>query len=106
FNPADVTGLTCLLYSGLAPKKLLTLAALDSTRLQTELSLHLKVHPDKVQGCRTYGGHGEKMVAFRKGITADGKTLDQLEKDGKLSAADWAKIKEKVVKGGSNIIAL
>jgi malate dehydrogenase len=29
FNPADVTGLTTLLYSGLAPKKLLTLAALD-----------------------------------------------------------------------------
>lgn len=106
FNPADVTGLTCLLYSGLAPKKLLTLAALDSTRLQTELSLHLKVPQDKVQGCRTYGGHGEKMVAFRKGITVDGKTLEQLEKDGKLSAADWAKIKERVTKGGSRIIEL
>ena len=106
FNPADITGLTCLLYSGLAPRKLLTLAALDSTRLQTELALHFKVRQDAVTGCRTYGGHGEKMVAFKKGIAVDGKPLEKLEAEGKLVAADWQKIKEKVVKGGSRIIEL
>jgi malate dehydrogenase len=106
FNPADITGLTTLLYSGLPPRSLLTLAALDSTRLQTELALHFKVTNDKVTGCRTYGGHGEKMVAFLKGIAVDGTPLEMLMEQKKFSADDWKKIKEKVVKGGSNIIAL
>ena len=33
FNPADITGLITLLYSGLKPSQVTTLAALDSTRL-------------------------------------------------------------------------
>ena len=37
FNPADITGLIVLLYSGLRPSQVSTLAALDSTRLQSEL---------------------------------------------------------------------
>ncbi len=32
FNPADITGLVTLLYSGLKPSQVTTLAALDSTR--------------------------------------------------------------------------
>lgn len=106
FNPADVTGLTTLLYSGLAPTKLLTLAALDSTRLQTELALHFKVRQDKVTGCKTYGPHGEKMVAFMKGIKIDGEPLEKLLEKGKFSNDDWAKIKGKVTKGGARIIEL
>jgi malate dehydrogenase len=38
FNPADITGLIVLLYSGLKPSQVSTLAALDSTRLQSELA--------------------------------------------------------------------
>ena len=38
FNPADITGLITLLYSGLKPSQVSTLAALDSTRLRSELS--------------------------------------------------------------------
>ncbi len=34
FNPADITGLITLLWSGLKPSQVSTLAALDSTRLQ------------------------------------------------------------------------
>lgn len=37
FNPADITGLITLLYSGLKPSQVSTLAALDSTRLIKEL---------------------------------------------------------------------
>ena len=37
FNPADITGLITLLYSGLKPSQVTTLAALDSTRLRSEL---------------------------------------------------------------------
>ena len=106
FNPADVTGLTTLLYSGLAPKKLLTLAALDSTRLQTELALHFKTKQDKVTGCRTYGPHGEKMVAFMKGVKIDGKPLEKLVEEKKFSLEEWKNIKTKVTKGGAKIIEL
>ena len=38
FNPADLTGLVTLLYSGLKPSQVTTLAALDSTRLQSALA--------------------------------------------------------------------
>src|SRR5699024_6791697 len=34
FNPADITGLVTLIYSGLKPSQVTTLAALDSTRLR------------------------------------------------------------------------
>jgi malate dehydrogenase len=43
FNPADITGLTALVHAACIPKKVGTLAALDSTRLQTALSQHFKV---------------------------------------------------------------
>ena len=43
FNPADLTGLVVLLHSGLKPSQVTTLAALDSTRLQTELAAAFKV---------------------------------------------------------------
>lgn len=38
FNPADITGLIALIYSGIRPQQLSTLAALDSTRLRSELA--------------------------------------------------------------------
>src|SRR5581483_3398634 len=78
----------------------------DSTRLQTELALHFKVRQDKVTGCRTYGPHGEKMVAFMKGVKIDGKPLEKLVEEKKFSSDDWAKIKGKVTKGGAKIIEL
>ena len=37
FNPADITGLVTLIYAGIRPSQLSTLAALDSTRLRSEL---------------------------------------------------------------------
>ena len=54
FNPADITGLITLLYSGLKPSQVSTLAALDSTRLQTALAQHFGIRQNLVKGCRTY----------------------------------------------------
>src|ERR1051326_5984694 len=68
FNPADITGLTTLVHSGLPPGRVTTLAALDSTRLQTKLAQHFGVNQDEVTGCTTYGGHGEKMAVFKGGL--------------------------------------
>ena len=64
FNPADITGLITLLYSGLKPSQVTTLAALDSTRLRSELAKHFNMSPDKIENCRTYGGHGEQMAVY------------------------------------------
>ncbi len=46
FNPADITGLITLLYSGSKPSQVTTLAALDSTRLRSELAKHFGVSQD------------------------------------------------------------
>ena len=49
FNPADITGLVALLYSGLKPSQVTTLAALDSTRLRSELSKFFKIAADRIK---------------------------------------------------------
>ena len=106
FNPADITGLITLLYSGLRPSQLTTLAALDSTRLQTELGKHFKVLRNRVTNCRTYGGHGEQMAVFASTAKVDGKPLTELIGTSALSNEEWARLKERVIQGGKNIINL
>ncbi len=106
FNPADITGLVTLIWSGLKPEQVTTLAALDSIRLQSELAKHFGVKQSEVTGCRTYGGHGEQMAVFASTAKIAGKPLTELIGTDALPADKWAEIKEKVVKGGANIIKL
>jgi malate dehydrogenase len=106
FNPADITGLTTLVHSGLHPSRVSTLAALDSTRLQTELARRFGVPQDAVTGCRTYGGHGEKMAVFMGTIRIDGTPLTEMLDTGRLSKEDWAAIQENVRNGGARVIQL
>ena len=102
FNPADLTGLVVLLHSGLAPEKVTTLAALDSTRLQEALAAEFGVQQSKVTGARTYGGHGEAMAVFASQVQIDGKPLSEMG----LSEEKFAQIKQNTIQGGSNIIKL
>ncbi len=106
FNPADITGLVTLIWSGLKPSQVSTLAALDSIRLQSELAKHFGVPQSAVTGCRTYGGHGEAMAVFASTAKVQGTPLLDLIGTPKLSAEKWAEIKQKTVQGGSNIIKL
>lgn len=106
FNPADITGLTVLVHSGLAPSKIATLAALDSTRLQTALAQHFGVEQSKVTGCRTYGGHGEQMAPFASTASVDGTPLTDLIGTDKLTGDQWAAIQQHVRQGGKKIIEL
>lgn len=106
FNPADITGLVTLLYSGIKPSKLATLAALDSTRLRSELSKYFGIAPDKVTNTRTYGGHGEQMAVFASTTMVDGKPLTDIIGTEQLPDSDWEKIKLDVVQGGKKIIEL
>lgn len=106
FNPADITGLLTLLYSGLKPAQVTTLAALDSTRLRNELAKHFGVHPDKIINCRTYGGHGEQMAVFSSTATVDGKPLNDLIGTEALPEEEWSNLKQRVIQGGKHIIEL
>lgn len=106
FNPADITGLVTLIYSGLKPSQVTTLAGLDSTRLQSALAQHFGVAQDKVVGARTYGGHGEQMAVFASTATIDGTPLSSLIGTDKMSNDEWAKLKLMVTQGGKRIIDL
>lgn len=106
FNPADITGLITLLYSGLNPSQVTTLAALDSTRLRSELAKFFKISPDEVKNPRTFGGHGEQMAVFASTATVDGKPLTELIGTEALPDGEWEALKVRVIQGGKNIIDL
>ena len=106
FNPADITGLIVLLHSGLKPSQVTTLAALDSTRLRSELAKYFHISMDAVENCRTYGGHGEQMAVFASTAKVNGKPLTEIIGTDALSKEQWAEMQQKVTKGGANIIAL
>ena len=106
FNPADLTGLVTLLYSGLKPSQLTTLAALDSTRLQSALAKKFGVMQSEVTGCATYGGHGEQMAVFGSHVKIDGRNLTDIIGTAEFPEAEWEQMKKDVIQGGAKIIAL
>ena len=106
FNPADITGLVTLIYSGLKPSQVTTLAGLDSTRLQSELAKHFGLQQSQVTNPRTYGGHGEQMAVFASTAKVNGTPLTDLIGTDKLTNEDWDALKQRVIKGGANIIKL
>ena len=106
FNPADITGLITLLYSGLKPEQVSTLAALDSTRLQRELSKYFNVPADEIINCRTYGGHGEQMAVFASTTKVKGRSLLDIIGTEELPLEDWEAMKQRVIQGGKHIIDL
>lgn len=106
FNPADLTGLVTLLYSGLKPSQVTTLAALDSTRLQSALAKKFNVMQSEVKGCATYGGHGEQMAVFGSHVTIDGKPLTEIIGTPEFTTEEWEQMKTDVTKGGAKIIEL
>jgi len=105
FNPADITGLVTLLYSGLKPSQVTTLAGLDSTRLRSELAKYFKVSPDEIRNCRTYGGHGEQMAVFASTTMVCGKPLSELI-GTQMPVEDWQALRQRVIQGGKHIIDL
>ena len=106
FNPADLTGLVTLLYSGLKPSQVTTLAALDSTRLQSALAKKFGVMQSAIEGCATYGGHGEQMAVFGSKVTVAGKKLSDLIGTEAFPDAEWEQMKKDVTQGGAKIIEL
>lgn len=106
FNPADITGLVTLIYSGLKPSQVSTLAALDSTRLRSELAKYFNIPADRIVNSRTYGGHGEQMAVFASTTTVDGQPLSELIGSDALPRQEWDEMKQRVIQGGKHIIDL
>ncbi len=106
FNPADLTGLVTLLYSGLKPSQVTTLAGLDTTRLQSALAKKFNVMQDEIKGCATYGGHGEQMAVFGSHVTIDGKKLTDIIGTPEFTNEEWEQMKKDVTQGGAKIIDL
>lgn len=106
FNPADLTGLVTLLYSGLKPGQVTTLAGLDSTRLQSALAKKFNVQQSEVTGCATYGGHGEQMAVFGSKVKIAGKALTDIIGTDQFPETEWEDMKKAVTKGGAKIIEL
>ena len=106
FNPADLTGLVTLLYSGLKPGQVTTLAGLDSTRLQSALAKKFGVMQSEVTGCATYGGHGEQMAVFGSAVKIAGKPLTDFIGTEQFPEAEWEQMKKDVTQGGAAIIML
>ncbi len=106
FNPADLTGLVTLLYSGLKPSQVTTLAALDTTRLQSALAKKFNVMQSEIKGCATYGGHGEQMAVYGSHVTIAGRPLSGIIGTPEFTVEEWEQMKTDVTKGGANIIKL
>ena len=106
FNPADLTGLVTLLYSGLKPNQVTTLAALDTTRLQNALAKKFNVMRSQITGCATYGGHGEQMAVFGSHVEIAGRKLIDIMGTDEFSREEWEHMKRDVTLGGAQIIKL
>lgn len=106
FNPADLTGLVTLLYSGLKPSQVTTLAALDTTRLQSALAKKFGVMQSDITGCATYGGHGEQMAVFGSAVKVAGRALNDIIGTDEFPEAEWEQMKKDVTQGGAKIIEL
>lgn len=106
FNPADLTGLVTLLYSGLKPEQLTTLAALDTTRLQSALAKKFGVMQSEITGCATFGGHGEQMAVFGSHVKIDGRNLSDIIGTSEFTTEEWERMKKDVKQGGAAIIKL
>ncbi|MDE6570506.1 MAG: malate dehydrogenase [Alistipes sp.] len=105
FNPADITGLVTLIHAGIEPSRLSTLAALDSTRLRSELAKYFHIPADEITDCRTYGGHGEQMAVFASTTLVAGKPLSELIGTS-MPVDDWHALQQRVIQGGKHIIDL
>ncbi len=106
FNPADLTGLVTLLYSGLKPGQVTTLAALDTTRLLSALAKKFGVKQSEIKGCATYGGHGEQMAVFGSQVEIAGRKLTDIIGTDEFPTEEWEQMKTDVTQGGSAIIKL
>jgi len=103
-NPLDVIVMALQKYSGLPKSKIVGMAGiLDSSRFIYFLSKELEVPVKKIKSL-VLGGHGDSMVAMLEHTEIDGKKINDLVKDGKISKKRLDEIVDRTKKGGAEIV--
>jgi malate dehydrogenase len=103
-NPLDVIVMALQKYSGLPKNKIVGMAGiLDSSRFIYFLSQELKVPVKKIKSF-VLGGHGDSMVAMLGVTEVEGKKINELVKEGKISQEKLDKIIDRTKKGGAEIV--
>ena len=103
-NPLDVIVIALQKYSGLPRNKIVGMAGiLDSSRFIYFLSQELNVPVKKIKSF-VLGGHGDSMVAMLGHTEVEGKKINDLVKEGKISKEKLDKIVDRTKKGGAEIV--
>ena len=103
-NPLDIIVMALQKYSGLPKNKVVGMAGiLDSSRFIYFLSQELKV---PVQNIKSFvlGGHGDSMVAMLGSTEVEGKKINDLINEGKISQKKIDEIVDRTKKGGAEIV--
>ena len=91
-------------YSGLPKNKVVGMAGiLDSSRFIYFLSQELRI---PVQSIKSFvlGGHGDSMVAMLGSTVVEGKKINDLINEGKISQKKLDEIVDRTKKGGAEIV--
>ena len=103
-NPLDVIVMALQKYSGLPRNKVVGMAGiLDSSRFIYFLSQELKIPVKKIKSF-VLGGHGDRMVAMLGSTEVEGKKINDLVKEGKISKEKLDQIIDRTKKGGAEIV--
>ncbi len=103
-NPLDVMVMALQKYSGLPTNKVVGMAGiLDSSRFKYFLCQELNIPVKKIKTL-VLGGHGDTMVAMVNHTIVDGKSLNELVKEGKVKKEALDKIIDRTKKGGAEIV--
>jgi malate dehydrogenase len=103
-NPLDVIVMALQKYSGLPKNKIVGMAGiLDSSRFIYFLSQELKVPVNKIKSF-VLGGHGDSMVAMLGHTEIEGKKINDLIKERKISKEKLDEIVDRTKKGGAEIV--
>ena len=103
-NPLDVMVMAFQKYSKLPTNKVVGMAGiLDSSRFKLFLSLELGV-PVKLIDAMAMGGHGDTMVPLPRFTKVNGKMLNDLVSEGKISADKVESINQRTRDGGAEIV--
>ena len=103
-NPLDVIVMALQKYSGLPKNKVVGMAGiLDSSRFIYFLSKELNVPVQKIKSF-VLGGHGDSMVAMLGSTEVDGKKIQELVNQGKISREKLDQIVNRTKKGGAEIV--
>ncbi len=103
-NPLDVIVMALQKYSGLPKNKIVGMAGiLDSSRFIYFLSQELKVPVRNIKSF-VLGGHGDSMVAMLGATEVNGKKINDLVKEGKITKEKLEQIIDRTKKGGAEIV--